>query len=119
MLLKAQDEAHKRVYVLASHSHYFMDGIFKTEYWRANGGVLPGWIIGTAGAVRYALPPEKVNANAAETNVYGFLLATVEPDGTIHFAFQKLTPADVPSPVTERYTPEFVRWCFQENSAAK
>jgi len=119
VLLKAQDGAHKRVYVLASHSHYFMDGIFQTDYWRANGGVLPGWIVGTAGAVRYALPPEKVNANAAETNVYGFLLATVEPAGTIHFAFQELTPADVPAPVTERYTPEFVQWCFQENSAAK
>jgi hypothetical protein len=119
LLLKAQDEAHKRVYVLASHSHYFMDGIFKTDYWHANGGVLPGWIIGTAGAVRYALPPEKVNANAAETNVYGFLLATVEPDGTIHFAFQKLAEGDVPAPVAERYTPEFVQWCFQENSSAK
>ncbi len=47
-LLKAQNEAHKHVYVLASHSHYFMDGIFNTDYWRANGGVLPGWIIGTA-----------------------------------------------------------------------
>ena len=46
-LLKTQNEAHKRVYVLASHSHYFMDGIFNTDYWRANGGVLPGWIVGT------------------------------------------------------------------------
>jgi len=118
-LLKAQNEAHKRVYVLASHSHYFMDGIFNTDYWRANGGVLPGWIVGTAGAVRYALPPEKTNAKAAETNVYGFLLGTVEPDGEIHFAYQKLSPSDVPASVTERYTPEFVGWCFNENSAAK
>jgi len=56
-LLKAQNDAHKRVYILASHSHFFMDDIFNTAYWHANGGVLPGWIVGTAGAVRYPLPP--------------------------------------------------------------
>src|SRR5581483_2631423 len=55
-LLKIQNEEHKTVYVLASHSHYFMDGIFNTEYWRTHGGVLPGWIIGTSGAQRYPLP---------------------------------------------------------------
>src|SRR5689334_19762694 len=42
--------ASKPVYVLASHSHFFMEGIFDTPYWRQHGGVLPGWIIGTAGA---------------------------------------------------------------------
>jgi hypothetical protein len=46
MLLSMQNDAHKMVYVLASHSHYFMDGIYNTEYWKSNGGVLPGWIIG-------------------------------------------------------------------------
>ena len=61
-LLRARDEAHKHVYVLASHSHYFMDGIFNTEYWKQHGGVLPGWIVGTAGAVRYALPPNSSDA---------------------------------------------------------
>lgn len=118
-LSKAQNEAHKRVYVIASHSHYFMDGIFNTDYWRANGGVLPGWIVGTAGAVRYPLPPEKTNANAAATNVYGFLLGTVQPDGAISFAFQTLSESDVPAAVTQRYTPAFVQWCFAENSQAK
>jgi len=34
-LLRAQNDSHKRVYVLASHSHYYMDGIFNTEYWKA------------------------------------------------------------------------------------
>ena len=96
-LLKVQNEKHKRVYVLASHSHYFMDGIFKTEYWRAHGGVLPGWIVGTAGAVRYALPPEAVFAHAALTDVYGFLAGTVHPDGRIQFDFQRLNETDVPA----------------------
>ncbi|MGA8768207.1 MAG: hypothetical protein WB559_14405 [Candidatus Acidiferrales bacterium] len=117
-LLKVQKEEHKRVYVLASHSHYFMDGIFQTEYWRAHGGVLPGWIVGTAGAVRYALPPEAVFAHAALTDVYGFLAGTVHPDGRIQFDFQRLNETDVPATITARYTPEFVHWCFAENSQA-
>ncbi|HWW51060.1 MAG TPA: metallophosphoesterase [Verrucomicrobiae bacterium] len=117
-LLKAQREAHKRVYVLASHSHYFMDGIFNTDYWRAHGGVLPGWIVGTAGAERYPLPADSASARAAETNVYGFLLATVKPDGAIDFAFQPVREPDVPAPVVDRYGQPFVHWCFTENSVA-
>ncbi|MGH9712800.1 MAG: hypothetical protein ACRD5M_05820 [Candidatus Acidiferrales bacterium] len=118
-LLKAQNEAQKRVYVLASHSHFFMDGIFNTDYWHARGGVLPGWIVGTAGAVRYPLPPDSSKARAAETNVYGFLLGTVKPDGEIDFAFQHVNEPDVPSNIVERYKTEFVHWCFDKNSQAK
>jgi hypothetical protein len=117
-LLKAQNGGHKRVYVLESHSHYFMDGIFNTDYWRNHGGVLPGWIVGTAGAQRYALPQEAAAAHAAQTDVYGFLLGTVKPDGEIDFAFQRLNESDVPTMIVSRYTPQFVHWCFAENSAA-
>ena len=117
-LIKAQNEAHKRVYVIASHSHYYMVGIFNTPYWREHGGVLPGWIVGTAGAVRYSLPPEKRDAIAAETNVYGFLTGTVKTDGEIDFTFQRLSESDVPPAIVERYTPPFVHWCFAENSVA-
>ncbi len=115
-LLDAQNKGRKRVYVLASHSHYFMDGIFNTPYWRTHGGVLPGWIVGTAGAERYRLPPEKSWAKAAETNVYGFLLGTVSATGEIRFDFKLLTERDVPAAVGARYTPQFVNWCFDQNS---
>jgi hypothetical protein len=118
-LLNAQNDNGKRVYVLASHSHYFMDGIFNTEYWRAHGGVLPGWIIGTAGAERYALPEGAKDARAAETNVYGYLLATVSPQGEIQFDFRRLSEQDIPAAVMQRYTPDFVHWCFAENSSAR
>ena len=118
-LLKAQNEGHKHVYVLASHSHYYMDGIFNTDYWRTHGGILPGWIIGTAGAVRYALPPEATAARVAKMNVYGFLVGTVSPHGEIQFDFHELNEADVPGTVVNRYAPEFVHWCFAENSEAK
>lgn len=116
-LLKAQNDAHKRVYVLASHSHFYMRDVFDTEYWRANGGVLPGWIVGTAGAVRYPLPKD-VDPAKAQTDVYGFLLGAVKPDGQIDFAFHKLNESDVPGSVVARYKPEFVHWCFAENSSA-
>jgi hypothetical protein len=55
-LWHAREAAHKRVYVLASHSHFYMDNVFETPDWKDK--VLPGWIIGTAGAQRYKLPPE-------------------------------------------------------------
>jgi hypothetical protein len=118
-LLKTQNQAHKRVYILASHSHYYMEGIFNTEYWRTHGGVLPGWIVGTAGAIRYALPTDHSGARTAETNVYGFLLAEVNPSGEIEFTFKRLQESDVPAAVAGRYKPEFVHWCFVENSAAR
>lgn len=117
-LLKMQDDAHKHVYVLASHSHFYMANIFNTEYWRSHGGVLPGWIVGTAGAVRYPLPPNYKDADAAETNVYGYLLGNIQPDGQIHFTFEKLAPSDIPAAVTQRFTSTFVNWCFEENSQA-
>jgi Calcineurin-like phosphoesterase len=117
-LLRVQNESHKRVYILASHSHYYMDNIFNTQYWNTHGGVLPGWIIGTAGAVRYALPEKASDARAAMTNVYGYLVATVSPEGEIRFEFEKLSESDIPVTVISRFTPEFVHWCFVENSSA-
>jgi len=115
-LLRAQNDAHKHVYVLASHSHYFMDGIFNTEYWKQHGGVLPGWIVGTAGAKWVQLPPGKANARIAVEKVYGALLGTVQPNGEISFEFKKLEETDIPAPVAARYGKEFVHWCFTENS---
>lgn len=118
-LLRLQNESHKRVYILASHSHLFMDNIFNTAYWRQHGGVLPGWIVGTAGAQRYPLPPNWKDARAAETNVYGYLLGTVNADGEIRFDFQRVEEKDIPAAVKERYTPDFVHWCFAENRRAQ
>jgi hypothetical protein len=118
-LLRARDDAHKHVYVLASHSHYYMDGIFNTDYWKQHGGVLPGWIVGTAGAVRYELPPNSSDAHVALVNVYGSLLGTVQPSGEINFEFQQLKESEVPESVTARYGKDFVHWCFAENTQVK
>ncbi|HLW52059.1 MAG TPA: metallophosphoesterase [Candidatus Angelobacter sp.] len=115
-LLNLNHKQHKQVYILSSHSHFFMDGIFASDYWRANGGVLPGWIVGTAGAVRYALPPGAAKAQEARQKVYGYLLGTVHRDRTIDFAFQEIKREDVPGRVSDRYTPAFVDFCFAENT---
>ncbi|MGA3090631.1 MAG: metallophosphoesterase [Terriglobales bacterium] len=114
-LLKLQQTAAKNVYILASHSHFFMEGVFNTDYWREHGGVLPGWIIGTAGAVRYALPPDAGDAKVAKTNVYGYLLGTVNPDRTIAFQFRELQEKDIPANVVTRFSPDFVHQCFVAN----
>ncbi len=111
----------KPVYVLASHSHYVMEGIFDTPYWLEHGGVLPGWIIGTAGAFRYALPPAANQAKFAKTHVYGYLLATVAPRGVdaaspIRFEFREVTEAMTPPAVVTRYGADFIHRCHAENA---
>lgn len=110
----------KPVYVLASHSHFVMGGIFDTPYWREHGGVLPGWVVGSAGAVRYALPPGAQQAKFARTHVYGYLLATVQPRGAndrdpIGFEFREVGEAAVPAAVSARFGEALVRQCYQQN----
>jgi len=121
-LLALQNDSHKKVYVLASHSHYYMEDIYNTQYWHTNGGVLPGWIVGTAGAHRYPLPDPNP-ARVSKTNVYGYLLGTVnppgEPAGSIQFEFKEIKEDGIPSAVKQAYSPEFVHWCFAENTDAK
>ncbi|MBI3552960.1 MAG: hypothetical protein HY077_10635 [Elusimicrobia bacterium] len=116
-LLAARGEG-KNVYVLASHSHFYMDGTFNTAFWRSNGGILPGWIVGTAGAVRYALPKASVDAREAKTNVYGYLLGRAEASGKVDFEFRQIAESEVPAAVAARYDEGFVHWCFAKNSEA-
>jgi len=104
----------KKVYVLASHSHYFMKDIFNTTHWR-NDGVLPGWIIGTAGAQRYPLPPA-ADLTKSKTYVYGYLLARVYSDGTIDFSFTEVKEDNIPTDVKNRYTESWIdEACFDGN----
>jgi hypothetical protein len=116
-LLDFKQKSNKPVYVLASHSHFYMDGIFNTEYWRTHGGVLPGWIIGTAGAERYPLPANAGDAKSAKTHVYGYLLATVSAskEDPVRFDFKELKESDVPAGVTSRFTPALVHTCWTGN----
>lgn len=112
-LWHAQSEAHKHVYVLASHSHFYMDHIFETANWQ--GKVLPGWIIGTAGAQRYKLPAETTPAQHAQTNVYGYMIATVKPDGETSFNFQRLSLDQINAVAGGHYPEPLIRWCYENN----
>lgn len=115
-LLNFNRQTHKRVYILSSHSHFFMSGIYDSDYWRSHGGVLPGWIVGTAGAMRYALPAAATRAREARQKVYGYLRGDVHADGAIDFVFQEIKREDIPGAVGQRFTPEFVDDCFNKNT---
>jgi hypothetical protein len=107
----------KKVYLFASHSHYKLENVFDTDYWRNNGGVLPGWIIGTAGAVRYRLPDTAAGMplSRAQTDVYGYYLVSVAADGSLTVDFRELPRTAIPASVEATYGTKLVDWCFNEN----
>jgi hypothetical protein len=84
----------KHVYILASHSHYYSPNVFNTPYWKQYySNVVPGWIIGSAGAARYMLP--KTAAKDAKTHIYGYLQGNVHADGSIDFTLHELSENDL------------------------
>lgn len=118
-LVDFRTQTGKNVYVLASHSHFVMDNVYNTACRRQQPNtILPGWIVGTAGAVRYRLPEDVSGANQAKTDVYGYLRGEVHPDGTIQFRFTQLNEADVPNETKQTYTNDFVKSCFAGNSSS-
>jgi Calcineurin-like phosphoesterase len=118
-LLEAEQQAHKHVYVIGGHLHAYVAGAYNTDYWKSHGGVLAGWIIGTAGASRANLSRNLPGASEAVTNVYGYMLGTVNPPGSapgsISFKFYEVKESDVPRAVVDKFTPELTHWCYEEN----
>ena len=117
-LVTAQNEAHKNVYILASHSHFYMDDVYNTACWKDR--VLPGWIIGTAGAVHYPLPDGVEAGPHAMTKVngsmvYGYLLGSVAPDSRITFTFEQVSLDEVRKGVGNRYSEDFIKKAFSDN----
>ncbi len=120
-LVEAQRKA-KHVYLLASHSHFYLENNYDTPHWRdpANGGVvLPGWIVGTAGAVRYRLPADITPAPGAREFVYGYLGGTVKSDGAIDFAFHQLDEPELQAARSSDYVAEDVAFCTANNPERK
>src|SRR5436190_8013200 len=115
--LDFREKSKKNVYVLASHSHFLLRDVYDSPYWHAHGGVLPGIIIGTAGAVRYRLPDtaEGFPPERAKTDAYGYLVGTVDDSGNVAFQFKQIDRAAIPPDVVTRYTAEQVDWCFAQN----
>ncbi len=106
LLFRAQNlagppEKRKHVYLLASHSHYFLENIYDTPEHR--GQVLPGWIIGTAGAQQYG-----------DTIQYGYTRMEVLSDGTVTARFRGVG-ADAPPLASGPGAKELTDFCFHVN----
>jgi hypothetical protein len=109
--------AGKHVYVLASHSHYYSPNIFATPYWTEHSKrVLPGIIIGSAGAHRYNLPRDA--DKASKTNIYGYLQGTVHADGAIDFVLHELSEADLVAAKWPNAPADAIHECYVHNSDA-
>lgn len=100
-LLAFRSKTKKHVYVLASHAHLLVEDAYHDSCHPCPTDVLPGWIVGTAGAVRYRLPSNVSGAKQARTDVYGYLLATVQADGEIAFQFKEVKVDDIPAQITD------------------
>ncbi len=112
-LVQWKHETNRRVYVLASHSHYFMQDLYDTPYWNnpAHGEVLPGWIVGSAGARRNRLPDlsaEMLAKTKAETDVWGYLRGKVSKNGEITFDFIKVSAKDLPKKFHDLYGDDLI-----------
>jgi hypothetical protein len=117
-LVAFRKQTGKNVYVLASYSHFFMDNVYNTACRRSHPEeVLPGWIVGTAGAPRYRLPANVTGSTLHMTDVYGYLLATVSENGSIQFEFKQVKESDATEGTKKNYTSEFIHSCFAGNSS--
>jgi hypothetical protein len=117
-LVRWKKETQKHVYVLASHSHFVMDDIYQTDYWKNHSEVLPGWIVGTAGARRYQppdLPRDVLEQHKFHTKVWGYLLGVVSPNGEIKLDFVEVGTNDLPEPVKTRYGKFVEDFCVNGN----
>ena len=94
----------KHVYVLASHSHFFEEQIYNTPKHKDH--VLPGWIVGTAGAEQYK--PEIR---------YGYMLVEVKPDGTIETSFVDVD-RNSPPVLSGDWADKLTNYCFDENKGS-
>jgi hypothetical protein len=102
--LSAAPERRKHVYVLSSHSHFFRENIYDTP--EHKGRVLPGWIVGTAGAEQYKQASERI--------MYGYMTVEVRADGSIGTQFHEVT-RDSPPLATGAGAEELTAFCFEQN----
>ncbi|QBB69019.1 hypothetical protein ELE36_00710 [Pseudolysobacter antarcticus] len=116
-LVEAEKKS-KHVYLLASHSHYYLANIYDTDHWRDadhGGVVLPGWVVGTAGAERYPLPPDVIAGPDAREHVYGYLIGTVTRGGEVRFEFRELAEPAIQLTRGADYSADTVSFCVAQN----
>jgi len=99
--LSAPPSQRKNVVVFASHMHTFAADVYATP--EHSGQVVPGWVIGTAGAEQYA----------AEIR-YGYVLAEVRADGSVAVEFRGVT-RDTPPAAEGPGAAAATDYCFALN----
>ena len=107
--------AGKHVYIFASHSHYYSPNVFNSPYWKQySKDVVPGWIIGSAGAHRYKLP--RAAEPTAREHIYGYMQGTVNPDGTVNFSLHELSEDDLIKYKWPNAPLDAIHECYVHNS---
>jgi hypothetical protein len=76
--------------------------------------VVPGVIIGSAGAHRYQLPKEA--DKASRTDIYGYLQGSVHPDGSIDFVLHELSESDLVQSKWPNAPLDAIHECYIHNS---
>jgi len=103
--LSAPPAQRKHVYVFCSHDHYYQEDIFNTP--EHQGQVLPGWLVGTAGAQQYT-----------QTILYGYLQVEIKPDGTLNPQFKEVSRDSAPV-ATGAGAAELTDYCFKDNKLGR
>ena len=107
--------AGKHVYIISSHSHFYSPDVYDTPFWKQrSGNVVPGIIIGSAGAHRYQLPKEA--KKGSKTHIYGYLQATVQPNGSIAFVLHELSESDLTQNKWPNAPLDAIHECYIHNS---
>jgi hypothetical protein len=115
-LLEFRQKSGKPVHVFSSHSHYYLADIYNTGAWQSNGGVLPGWLVGTAGAQHYSVPPEVKSFTTWAENQYGYAIVHVTPaTGAVHVRFVPVKRQDLGAPLIAEFGKAAVDFCFARN----
>lgn len=112
-------KAGKRVYLLSANAHRYQEDIYDTDHWRnpeQGGIVLPGFIVGTAGAQQEPQPDDSAGAQAAARG-YGYLRGEVAPDGEIRFSFRPLTAPELAAIESSDFESGLVMYCTEKNIA--
>lgn len=80
--------------------------------------VLPGWNCRDRRRRSYRLSKEHSAAAIAQTDVYGYLLGTANPDGHVGFSFHEIKPDDVSVETRARYATDTVTNALQRMKMA-
>jgi hypothetical protein len=118
-LLEFHQETGKPVHIFSSHSHYYLSNIYNTAALQSLGPVLPGWLVGTAGAQHYSVPPEVKSFTTWAENEYGYATVRVDPGaGSVSVKFVPIKRRDLDRNVNWKFGRSTVDFCFSENWSA-